>query len=93
MGILAPELKEVGEDLNIAGNMNLSERDFPKLSRVGGNLVIYRTGFQGLPKCLNEIGGDVIISDLEPPSLLADLKRAKSNGVINGNIFMIILSY
>lgn len=92
MSIFIPNLKNIGNDLNVAGNKEVSESNFPNLEVIGKNLIAYQSGFTRLPPKIKEIGGDVIISDLDKPEFLKDLKRAKRNGIIKGNIFCLILN-
>lgn len=87
MAIQLPNLKEVGSDLDVTGQKGIN---FPSLERVGGNFVIIGTNMKELPVRLKHVGGDVILSDKEPPSLLEDAKKAKLNGTIKGNIWCLI---
>lgn len=85
-----PSLRQVGGDLNIAGNRQV---ELPKIETIGGNFIIALTGMEHLPPKLNHVGGDVIISDIEPESLLSEIKEAKKNGIIRGNIIMLITQF
>ncbi|MGB7070229.1 MAG: hypothetical protein WBD22_12110 [Pyrinomonadaceae bacterium] len=93
MSINVPNLRTIGGELDAANNKSVSETNFPNLETIEGNFVAYCSGFRTLPVNLKEIGGDAIISDLDAPSLLEDIKRAKRNGILKGNIFCLILKY
>ncbi|MBX2976235.1 MAG: hypothetical protein KF721_08870 [Ignavibacteriaceae bacterium] len=60
---IAPNLKTIGGDLHFAGNKDMSEKSFPMLEYVGGNLIIVNASFTKLPEKLKCIEGDVIISE------------------------------
>ena len=71
----------IGGDFNCFGNKYISDQTFPNLTHSGGNLVIARFGFTKLPSTLRHVGGNVIISPTDPPSLLNMLIRAKKNNI------------
>ncbi|GEM_PF-3041323 len=79
-------LKEIGGDLNCAGNRNMSENSFPNLEIVRGKMIIAESGFTKLPKNLKIVGSDVIISKKDPASLRNSVLEAKQNGIILGEI-------
>jgi len=79
----------IGRDLNCMGNKAISEKTFPDLYSVGGNLIIANSGFTKLPSTLKIIGGNVIVSKNDPESLINDLKLAKQNGILKGDILFI----
>lgn len=82
-----PNLKHIGGDLNVLGNQQVNETQFPSLETINGDLIIAKSGFKKLPPKLNYIGGRVIISKSDPASLLQDLIRASEAGIIKGGIF------
>ena len=85
--MLAPKLKTVGKDLNLAG---VTDADFPVLENIGGNFVLIQTGMKSLPPKLKNICGDVIISDQEPKSFIESIKATKREGILKGNFFIMI---
>jgi hypothetical protein len=91
MPIHTPNLQSIGGDLQAAGNRDFgAEFPFPKLEFVGGSMIIAHTGMKSFPQTIKNVGGHVVISDQEPASLVEDLKRAKREGVIKGEIMCIL---
>ncbi len=82
-----PNLKHIGGELNVMGNQQVNETQFPSLETINGDLIIAKSGFKKLPPKLNHKGGRVIISKSDPPSLLQDLIRASEADIIKGGIF------
>lgn len=85
-----PNLKHVGADLDITG---VKDQEFPTLEYIGRNFILIQSGMPILPPNLKHIGGDVIISNEEPTSLIDCIKKAKVDGVIKGNIFILLTNF
>lgn len=90
-GVLnAPLLSTIDGNLDVYGNKSMSEANLPNLEVINGNFVAAGSGFTRLPAKLGKIGGDAIIADTDPESLMDDLKRAKRDGILQGNLFCLI---
>ncbi len=85
-----PSLETVGGNLNASGTQGLN---IPKLRSVGGDFIVDGTGLEHLPSQLEHIGGNAIISNREPKSLLQELVAAKKSGVLKGEILVDGLRY
>ncbi|MEI6398161.1 MAG: hypothetical protein WCO71_05260 [Pseudomonadota bacterium] len=91
MNIYAPKLETIGGDLSANGNKSFGvEFPFPKLETIKGNMIIPYTGMKSFPKTIRSVGGMVVISDQEPASLVLDIKKAKRDGIIKGEIWCIL---
>ena len=91
MPIHAPNLKVIDQNLEAMGNKDFENGfPFPSLETIGGDMNIAYTGLPMFPKSIKKVGGNVVISDQEPYSLVVELKAAKREGIIHGNIFCII---
>jgi hypothetical protein len=91
MPIHAPNLKNVGSDLNVMGDKSFQGTfPFPLLENIGGSMIIANTGMKTFPKSIKHVGSHVIISDQEPQTLVNELKEAKRAGIIKGVIMCII---
>ena len=44
-----PNLKHVGGELNVMGNLEVNESHFPNLETIKGDLIIAKSGFMKLP--------------------------------------------
>lgn len=80
-------LKNIGGDLNCAGNKEMNEDSFPALTTVGGDIILSGANFNKLPTNLIEVRGRAIISRNDSPLLLKSLKEAESKGIIKGGLF------
>ena len=85
-----PKLQNVGGDLNVTGIKN---QEFPALESIGGNFILVQSGMPSLPPCIRHIGGDVILSDQEPQSLMESAKLATRKGILKGNILVLITNF
>lgn len=84
----APNLKYIGGDLNVMGNIDVNESHFPSLETIEGDLITANSGFTKLPPKLKRIGGRVIISKSDPQSFMDDLIQALDSGlVIDGGMY------
>ena len=91
MSIYAPKLETINGNLEVAGDKSYGvEFPFLKLETIVGNMVIPYTGMKSFPKTIKNVGGMVVISDQEPASLVLDIKQAKREGIIKGEIWCIL---
>lgn len=81
-------LKNIGGDLNCAGNKQLNENSFPSLEFIGGDIILSGANFKILPKSLIEVKGRGILSKSDPISLLESMRKAEAEGIIKGGIFL-----
>lgn len=80
-------LKNIGGDLNCAGNKEMNENSFPALETVGGDIILSGASFTKLPANLREVKGRGILSKNDPVSLLESMKQAEAKGIIQGGLF------
>lgn len=85
--MILPQLKQIGGDLNCAGNKEMSEDSFPALEFIGGDIILSGANFKKLPPRLKEVRGRAIISSKDPATLVESLKIAKAKGIIKGGIY------
>lgn len=83
-----PKLETIGGSLVLLGQKNVTQDNFPKLKKVGGDLHLALSGFTQLPDSLEFIGGDIFLTQ-EPNSLVKNCLEKKTNGVIKGNIYLV----
>ena len=50
----APNLKYIGGDLNVMGNIDVNESHFPSLETIEGDLITANSGFTKLPPKLKK---------------------------------------
>lgn len=87
--INVPNLKVIGGSFNAIGNKSLSEKDFPSLKTVGGDMHLVMSGFKRLPNNLNSIKGNIYLSPESPESLKKDCLHKKETGIIKGEIYFV----
>jgi hypothetical protein len=80
-------LKNIGGDLNCAGNKELNENSFPSLEFIGGDIILSNANFATLPPNLIEVKGRGILSKSDPITLLESMRNAEKLGIIKGGIF------
>lgn len=84
-----PNLKHVGGAINVSGNRNLSEKNFPSLEFVGGDMHLGMSGFELLPSKLTTVVGNIYLSSELPKTLVDDCLAKKAAGIVKGEIYMV----
>jgi len=80
-------LKNIGGDLNCAGNKEMNENCFPALEFIGGDIILSNANFTKLPPNIKEVKGRGILSQSDSKSLLESMKIASEKGIIVGGVF------
>jgi hypothetical protein len=86
--INVPNLKTIGGSFNVLGNRDLSEKDFPSLESIGGDMHLAMSGFKLLPQNLKLVEGNIYLSLDLPESLKEDCLIKKNNGIVKGKIYI-----
>ena len=80
-------LKNIGGDLNCAGNKEMNENCFAALEFIGGDIILSGANFTKLPPNIKEVKGRGILSKSDSKSLLESMKIALEKGIIVGGVF------
>lgn len=81
-----PNLQSVGGTFTATGIDCSLGFPAPNIRKIGGDLVLRHTKLAHLPKYLEHIGGNAIISPSEPKSLFQELIQAQKSGLLKGKI-------
>jgi hypothetical protein len=84
-----PNLKDIGGSLNVIGNQNISEKNFPSLQSVGGHMHLAMSGFERLPPQLSLVGGNIYLGSDSPKTLRDDCLAKKVAGIVKGQIYLV----
>ena len=84
-----PNLEYIGGSLNVMGNQNISEKNFPSLKSVGGDMHLAKSGFERLPPKLSLVGGNIYLGPDSPKALMDDCLAKKVAGIVKGKIYLV----
>ena len=84
-----PNLKTIGGSLNVNGSRNISQKNFPLLESVAGDMHLAMSGFEQLPPSLKLVGGNIYLSSELPKTLMDDCMAKKAAGIVKGQIYLV----